>query len=157
MIEIFNAFHPADINVARLLFREYQEALGVDLSFQNFASELETLPGAYAPPQGRLLLARDGARIVGCIALRAFTNDSCEMKRLYVRSQSRASGVGRQLTERVIEEARAIGYVRMLLDTLPTMAAAQRMYERLGFSDVPPYRHNPIEGTRFLGLDLHST
>jgi ribosomal protein S18 acetylase RimI-like enzyme len=154
MIEIFNALDPRGIDVARRLFREYQEGLGVDLSFQDFAFELATLPGAYASPRGRLLLAQDGSRVVGCVALRPLTNDACEMKRLYVRPGNRASGVGRQLVDRVIEEARAVGYARMLLDTLPTMASAQRMYERLGFRDVPPYRRNPIERTRFLGLDL---
>jgi putative acetyltransferase len=154
MTGIADASGPTDVEAARELFREYQAALGVDLSFQGFASELESLPGAYAPPRGRLLLARDGGRIAGCVALRPVTDDTCEMKRLYVRAESRASGVGRLLVERAISEARAIGYSRMVLDTLPTMAGAQRLYERLGFRDVQPYRHNPIEGTRFLGLDL---
>ena len=154
MLEIVNAIDPADIAAARQLFREYQQGLGVDLSFQDFASELESLPGAYAPPGGRLLLARDGVRVVGCVALRPLQNDTCEMKRLYVRPGNRASGVGRQLVERVIEQARAVGYTRILLDTLPMMAGAQRLYEQLGFVDVPSYRHNPIEGTRFLGVDL---
>jgi putative acetyltransferase len=144
----------ADIEVARVLFREYQEGLGVDLSFQDFASELATLPGAYAPPGGRLLLARDDISVLGCVALRAVTNDTCEMKRLFVRPGNRASGVGRRLVERLLDEARTVGYKRMLLDTLPTMTGAQRLYEQLGFRDVPPYRHNPIQGTRFLGLDL---
>jgi ribosomal protein S18 acetylase RimI-like enzyme len=154
MLDIVNAIDPADIAAARQLFQEYQQGLGVDLSFQDFASELESLPGAYALPRGRLLLARDGVRVVGCVALRPLQNDTCEMKRLYVRSGNRASGVGRHLVERVIEQARAVGYTQILLDTLPTMAGAQRLYEQLGFVDVPPYRHNPIEGTRFLGLDL---
>jgi ribosomal protein S18 acetylase RimI-like enzyme len=154
VIEISNAHRQHDIDAARQLFREYQEALGVDLSFQNFASELDTLPGAYAPPRGRLLLAHDATGVMGCVALRALAADSCEMKRLYVRPDYRASGLGQHLVDRVIAEARLIGYSRMLLDTLPTMAGAQRMYERFGFRDVPPYRHNPIEGTRFLGLDL---
>ena len=156
MIEIAHALHPADIEAARQLFQEYQQGLGVDLCFQDFATELATLPGAYAPPSGRLLLARDGIRVLGCVALRPLTDGACEMKRLYVQPGNRTSGVGRQLVERLIEEARAAGYTRMLLDTLLTMAGAQRLYEQLGFRDVPPYRHNPIEGTRFLGLDLET-
>ncbi|HEX5714680.1 MAG TPA: GNAT family N-acetyltransferase [Thermoanaerobaculia bacterium] len=154
MIEISDALDPADIEAARELFREYQEALGIDLGFQGFAAELAGLPGEYAPPRGRLLLAREDGVVVGCVAMRPLSGDTSEMKRLYVRPRSRASGVGRQLAERVIAEARAIGYRRMYLDTLPTMTGAQRLYESLGFEDIPGYRHNPIAGTRFLGLDL---
>ncbi len=154
MVEIGDAYDPASIRAARSLFEEYQQTLGIDLSFQGFATELETLPGEYSPPRGRLLLARDGGAIVGCVAMRPLTSETCEMKRLYVRPQSRAGGVGRQLAERVMGEARAIGYRRMYLDTLPTMGGAQRLYEMLGFKDIAAYRHNPIEGTRYLGLDL---
>ena len=154
MIEIVNAYDPASIAAARTLFEAYQQALGIDLGFQGFATELETLPGEYAPPRGRLLLVRDEGSVVGCVAMRPLTSETCEMKRLYVRPQSRAGGLGRQLAERMIAEARAIGYRHMYLDTLPQMAGAQRLYERLGFKDIPAYQHNPIEGTRFLGLDL---
>ena len=154
MIEISDAQQPRDVEAVRQLFREYQEALGVDLSFQGFESEVESLPGAYALPRGRLLLARDGVQVAGCVALRRLTEETCEMKRLYVRPESRASGLGRRLVERVIAEARTIGYARMVLDTLPTMTGAQRLYEQLGFRDVAAYRHNPIAGSRFLGLDL---
>lgn len=154
MVEIAGTYDSVSIETARRLFEEYQQALGVDLSFQGFATELETLPGEYSPPRGRLLLAQNDGVVVGCVAMRPLTSETCEMKRLYVRPQSRAAGVGRQLAERVIAEARAIGYRRMYLDTLPTMAGAQRLYESLGFKDVPAYRHNPIVGTRFLGLDL---
>jgi ribosomal protein S18 acetylase RimI-like enzyme len=154
MIEISEALDSAAIAAARTLFEEYQEALGIDLSFQSFANELETLPGDYASPRGRLLLARDKDAIAGCVAMRPLTEETCEMKRLYVRSRFRAEGVGRQLAERVIAEARSAGYQRMYLDTLPTMADAQRLYEKLGFKEIPAYRHNPIAGTRFLGLGL---
>lgn len=154
MIEIIEASDAASVATARALFEEYQQALGVDLCFQGFAAELEGLPGDYAPPRGRLLLARDDTVIVGCIAMRPLASEMCEMKRLYVKPQSRAGGVGRQLVERLIAEARAIGYRQMCLDTLPQMAGAQRLYENLGFKDIPAYRHNPIAGTRFLGLDL---
>lgn len=154
MIEIREALDPADIATVRSLMQEYQEALGVDLSFQSFATELETLPGEYASPRGRLLLAWDGDAVAGCVAMRPLTDETCEMKRLYVRPGFRTGGVSRKLAERVIAEARSVGYRQMYLDTLPTMSGAQQLYERLGFKDVPAYRHNPIAGTRFLGLDL---
>jgi len=154
MINITEALDPAAIAVVRDLFLEYQEALGIDLSFQGFQAELESLPGEYAPPRGRLLLARDGGSVAGCVAMRGLTDDTCEMKRLYVCPPFREEGVGRQLAEWVIAEARVAGYRRMNLDTLPTMAAAQRLYGRLGFKEIAPYRHNPIVGSRFLALQL---
>jgi putative acetyltransferase len=154
MVEITDAYDSVSIEAVRVLFEEYQQGLGIDLSFQGFATELETLPGEYAPPRGRLLLARDSDAIAGCIAMRPLTSETCEMKRLYVRPQSRAGGVGRLLAERLIAEARALGYRHMYLDTLPAMAGAQRLYDSLGFKDIPAYRHNPIAGTRFLSLDL---
>ena len=157
MNEIHEAVLAEDIEAVRVLFREYQAALGVDLSFQGFAEEVESLPGAYAPPHGRLLLATSGGSIAGCVALRPVSDETSEMKRLYVRPAFRSSGLGRELVDRVIAEAREIGSTRIVLDTLPTMAGAQRLYERLGFRDIPPYRHNPIAGTRFLGLDLAET
>ncbi|HEX6904377.1 MAG TPA: GNAT family N-acetyltransferase [Thermoanaerobaculia bacterium] len=154
MIDISEAIDTAAVEIVRGLFREYQEALGVDLSFQDFETELRTLPGDYVSPRGRLLLALEDGAPAGCVAMRPLTGDTCEMKRLYVRPEFRAAGLGRQLAERVIAEARSIGYQRMYLDTLPTMSGAQRLYERLGFQEIPPYRYNPIAGTRFLGLDL---
>ncbi len=154
MVEITDAYDPASIEAARTLFEEYQQTLGIDLSFQDFATELETLQGEYVPPHGRLLLARGDGAVVGCVAMRPLTSETCEMKRLYVRPQSRAGGVGRQLAEQVIAEARAIGYRHMYLDTLPEMGGAQRLYESLGFKDIPAYRHNPIKGTLFLDFDL---
>ena len=154
MIEIGEAAQPEDIAIVRELLREYEQALGVDLCFQGFAQELINLPGDYASPRGLLLLARDGSDIAGCIALRPVNDDICEMKRLYVRDAFRAAGLGRRLVERVISAAHSIGYRRMVLDTLPTMVSAQRLYESFGFRDIAPYRHNPVGGTRFLGLDL---
>jgi GNAT superfamily N-acetyltransferase len=153
-LEIAVALDSPSIEIARELFLEYQRALGVDLCFQGFAAELAALPGAYAAPQGRLLIARSGGSVIGCVALRPLTREQCEMKRLYIRPGNRGSGFGRQLVERVIEEARAIGYSRMCLDTLPTMTEAQHLYEQLGFRDAVPYTHNPIVGTRYLALDL---
>jgi GNAT superfamily N-acetyltransferase len=154
MIEIEDNLDAETVQTARELLREYQVELGVDLSFQGFESELAGLPGEYAPPRGCFLLARCDGAVAGCVGLRPVSPDECEMKRLYVRPAFRAAGVGRVLVERLIDEARAMGYRRMCLDTLPTMAKAQRLYESFGFSDIAPYRHNPIEGTRFLGLDL---
>jgi putative acetyltransferase len=154
MVEVFNAVDPTDIEIARQLFREYNAELGIDLGFQDFTTEVAMLPGAYALPHGRLLLARSGAELLGCVALRSLPDHTCEMKRFYVRARNRASGAGRQLVEHVIKEARIVGYKRMFLDTLRTMTRAQTIYDQFGFKDVPPYRHNPIEGTRFLGLDL---
>jgi putative acetyltransferase len=154
MVTIESATSTDAIGEVRDLFLEYQRALGVDLTFQDFATELSTLPGAYAPPRGRLLLARIAGSAVGCVGLRPVAGDTCEMKRLYVNSAGRGSGLGRLLAERAIAEAREIGYARMVLDTLPSMTVAHRLYGQLGFVEIAPYRYNPIEGTRFLALDL---
>jgi putative acetyltransferase len=155
MIVIKAASDPHSMETVRELFREYQEALGVDLSFQHFDAELQSLPGDYAPPSGTLLIAEVAGETAGCVALRSLpgTHD-CEMKRLYVRPSSRASGLGRRLAEQVITQARQLGYQRIYLDTLPSMMSAQHLYERLGFKDVPAYRPNPIAGSRFLCLVL---
>jgi ribosomal protein S18 acetylase RimI-like enzyme len=145
---------PAEIEEIRALFREYAQSLGVDLAFQGFEDELASLPGAYAPPAGLLLLARAGATVVGGVGLRPLAPGICEMKRLYVRPAHRALKAGRALAEAVIAEARMIGYRAMRLDTLPGMAAAQALYAALGFEDIPPYYENPIPGTRYCELDL---
>lgn len=151
---ILHAEDPDRVDTARSLFVEYAEAIGVDLCFQGFDAELAGLPGAYAPPAGRLLLGLVGDDVAGCVALRDLGGGVCEMKRLYVRLAFRSSGLGRRLAEAVIEEARAAGYERMRLDTLPSMAAAQRLYESLGFREIPPYYPNPVPGARFLELGL---
>jgi putative acetyltransferase len=129
----------------RSLLREYADAIGVDLSFQDFDSEVADPLGFYE----LVLLASDG-----CVALRRVDERSCEMKRLFVRPDTRGSGLGRKLAEAVIDEARARGYERMLLDTLPTMVAAQALYRSLGFHETEPYRHNPVSGASFLELTL---
>jgi putative acetyltransferase len=145
---------PEDIETIRTLFREYSAGLGVDLCFQGFEAELEGLPGDYATPAGRLLVAWDAAAAAACVALRRLDADACEMKRLYVRPRYRRTGLGRRLVEAVIGDARAIGYARMRLDTLPSMHEAIALYQRLGFRPSEPYRHNPVPGAVFMELRL---
>lgn len=145
-----------DIEDVRRLFGEYQAALGVDLCFQGFAEELATLPGNYSRPGGRLMLAVEGATLLGVVALRPLRKSECEMKRLYVRPQGRGRGLGRMLAEAVIGEARGAGYRRILLDTLPAMKEAQALYRSLGFKEIAPYYPNPIEGTSYMALSLQT-
>lgn len=154
MIPIANLTAADDLDALRAMLREYEAEIGVDLCFQSFAAELASLPGDYAPPRGRLLLAYTNGALAGCVALKPVDEATCEMKRLYVRPAHRASGLGRDLVTRVIAEARALGFREMRLDTLPSMQQAQRMYERFGFRDIPPYRPNPVPGTRYMGLAL---
>jgi ribosomal protein S18 acetylase RimI-like enzyme len=142
---LIRAAEPADLETVRDLFREYADSLEVDLSFQDFESELADPLGFYEV----VLLADEG-----CVGLRRIDERTCEMKRLYVRPVARGSGLGRRLAKAVIAAARARGYERMLLDTLPTMTAAQGLYESLGFRETTPYRHNPIPGSSFLELVL---
>jgi GNAT superfamily N-acetyltransferase len=138
----------------RALFLEYQRSLDVDLCFQGFEKELADLPGGYAPPSGGLFLALLGNEVAGCVGVRGLEEGACEMKRLFVRDAFQGQGVGRTLAEHAIAWARRAGYERMLLDTLPSMAAAQRLYETLGFRDVESYRFNPVGGTRYMELQL---
>jgi len=154
MIDIRAAQLPDELPLVRTLFREYQEGLGIDLCFQDFETELATLPGKYAPPAGRLLLAFDGGDALGCVALRPLADGDCEMKRLYLRPAARGRHLGRQLAERICAEARDAGHRRICLDTLPAMSAAVRLYRSLGFAPIAPYVYNPIEGAIFLGRDL---
>jgi putative acetyltransferase len=143
-----------DIDLARELFREYQRSLNVDLCFQDFEHELAALPGEYAPPFGRLLLLYEEENLAGCVALRKIDDETCEMKRLYVRPEFRGRKLGKRLAESVMDESRTIGYKKMKLDTLPTMATAITMYRSLGFKPTPPYRNNPVPGALFMELDL---
>jgi putative acetyltransferase len=139
---------------ARELFCEYAGESQLDLCFQNFEAELAGLPGAYAPPQGRLLLSMHEEQPAGCVALRQFEDGVCEMKRLYVRPAFRGLGIGRTLARRAIEEAVAIGYARMRLDTLARMQAAVALYESLGFLRIEAYRPNPLEDVIYFDLAL---
>ena len=153
-LEIVRATSVDQIATARMLFKEYEASLGIELTFQGFAREVAELPGAYAPPAGRLLLATGGAEPAGCVALRPLEGGICEMKRLYVRPTARGARLGRRLAETVIREARAIGYARMRLDTLPSMKEAFALYQTLGFREIAPYYKTPVVGTRFMELDL---
>ena len=156
MASLGPAVSAADLQCVRLLFEEYAASLEVSLCFQGFDHELSSLPGAYGPPTGRLLLARVEGQPAGCVALRRIGPGVCEMKRLFVRPGHQGSGLGRRLATAIIDEARRAGYVTMKLDTLPTMKAALGLYESLGFQDASPYTHNPIEGARFMELALPS-
>lgn len=157
MIDIIEATQSEQVVQAKRLFIEYAEALGVDLCFQDFTEELAALPGDYAPPTGRLLLALEEGHPVGCAALHRFGEHVCEMKRLYVQPGHRGQHIGRLLVQRVIDEARAIGYELMKLDTLRTLKEAGALYRAFGFVECAPYRYNPIEDVVYMELKLRPT
>jgi putative acetyltransferase len=154
MTDFRQALFPQDADGLIAIWREYIAFPSVDLSFQDNESEFATLPGKYAPPEGCVLLAWAGNRIVGCIAMRRIDAQICEMKRLYVRPEGKGEGLGRKLAERLIIEARAAGYSEMRLDVLPEFEAARHIYATLGFVSAEPVSQNPIPGTAFLGLPL---
>ena len=154
MLTIERAVFPAGIDEVLQLFREYAAELPFDLSFQGFEEELATLPGAYAPPRGCILLARGGRGAAGCVGLRPLGDDVCEMKRLYVRPKLRRRRLGRRLVLAVLGEARDIGYRRMRLDTVPSMARAIALYRALGFHEIAPYTHSPVAGALFFECRL---
>ena len=146
---------PEQIAFIRELFLEYAQSLGFSLCFQSFDQELANLPGDYAPPEGRLILATSNTRPAGCVALHKVTAEICEMKRLYLRPEFRGKGLGRDLAEKIISEARQTGYRKLRLDTVePRMQKAVAMYRQLGFYEIPPYRPNPIEGALYMELQL---
>lgn len=145
---------PTDLPLVRTLFREYAAGLEVDLAFQGFEQELAELPGTYASPLGCLLLAWDESDAIGCVAVRPLASEIAEMKRLYVRPAGRGGGLGERLTRAAIEHATREGFRALRLDTLPSMQRARSLYARLGFREIPPYRHNPVPGTSYLELAL---
>jgi putative acetyltransferase len=149
---------PALLDAVREIFLEYGQSLGIDLGFQNFETEVATLPGAYAAPQGALILALVDGDVAGCAAMRPLQDvdypNACEMKRLYVRRAYRRFGLGRVLAQALLDSAANAGYSTMLLDTLFDMEAARELYASLGFVEVPPYYFNPLAGAHYLKADL---
>lgn len=142
------------VAAVRELFREYADAIGVDLEYQGFSAELEALPSPYVPPDGALLIALINGDTAGCVALRRLDRDIGEMKRLYVRPAFRSWGLGKYLVEAIVQAARRAAYTALRLDTLPSMAAAQGLYRRLGFVEIPAYNSRHLPGTRFYELKL---
>lgn len=157
-IQLITPSTPEQLDATRQIFTEYAEQLGIDLCFQNFETELAGLPGDYGAPGGALLLALVDGEVAGCCGLRALNSvdypNAAEMKRLYARKAFRRFGLGRQMAEAVLDLARAAGYHCVLLDTLDDMEAARALYTDLGFSDIPPYYHNPLAGAHYLKVDL---
>lgn len=154
MLKIYTVEKQDDVEIIKRLFSEYAASLGFDLEFQNFEQELANLPGDYAPPTGCLLLARYEGNAAGCVALRKLSDDICEGKRLYVKPEFRGLGIGRKLAERIIAEAKRLGYSSLRGDTIPSMRPAQGLYASLKFKDIEPYCYNPLEGARFIELKL---
>jgi GNAT superfamily N-acetyltransferase len=158
MITLHQATTAGELAAIRALFLEYerylQATLSLDLDFQGFEAELAALPGRYAPPDGRLFLARSGDRWAGCVALYRFSKNTCEIKRLYVRPDARTQGTGRLLLDRAIAEARDIGYRFVRLDSSRSLTAAARLYERYAFYEIEPYNFNPLDDVYYLEMDL---
>src|ERR1044072_2520237 len=147
MLEVVKVTEGEYLDDVRRLFLAYSDWIGVDLSFQNFDEELKNLPGDYAPPDGCLLLALYGGKPAGCVAVRKIDNEICEMKRLYALREFQGLGIGSSLAHAVIAESKQLGYANMRLDTMPKMAAAQKLYRSLGFKEIEAYRFNTVEGT----------
>ena len=145
---------PAEWREARRLVEGYASSLNLDLSFQNFAQELEHFEDEYSAPTGAFLLARKNASFVGCVGLRKLSDTVGEIKRLYVMPAARGHGLGEALVRGIVDEGKQLNYTRLVLDTLPSMLAARSLYQELGFKPVAPYRYNPVPGTAFLELQL---
>ena len=143
-----------DIPEVRAMLKEYVDWIGLDLAFQEIDSELDGLPGDYAPPLGALLVASDGGLLVGMIGLRPIDDRICEMKRLFVRPEARGRGLARQLIDSILAQARRLKYQEIRLDTLPMMGDAQNLYVAMGFADIEAYYDTPIAGTRFMAKRL---
>jgi GNAT superfamily N-acetyltransferase len=156
-IEIVEVIGQSDIDHCRRLFRAYTDWLNVDLAFQGLEAELAELPGNYAPPRGRLLLAKAGGEAAGCIGLRPLKDEICEMKRLWVEPGFAGHGLGRRLAEAIVDAGRELGYKAMRLDTMPgRLKAAGHIYESMGFKQIPDYYHNPLPGVVMYELELRA-
>jgi len=159
-VDIVQATSPTELAHIKALFLEYEQWIsrhdpdGIDLSFQNFEAELASLPGAYAPPMGRMLLGVEDDQVAGGVCVRPLNDDVCEMKRLYLRPEFAGRGLGERLVNAIIKGAKDIGYGAMRLDTLPYMTAAQALYRKFGFEEIPPYYESPVTGTLFMELNL---
>jgi len=153
-VTIFQATTDSEFDGGRRLFEEYAADLGVDLCFQNFEHELKNIRSIYGPPTGCLLLAHRNEEVIGCVAFRPFRDAVCEMKRLYVRPTARGLNLGRRLAVEIIHRARSAGYRSMVLDTLPSLQAAQTLYRSIGFREVEPYYANPLQGVVYMELNL---
>lgn len=157
-VQLIHPESPSDWAETRSIFLEYASTLNVDLCFQDFENELATLPGEYAAPRGALILAQIDGQVAGCCALRPLDSsdysNAAEMKRLFVRHAFRGFGLGRQLTQAILDSAKKAGYSCVLLDTLDDMESARALYEDLGFEEIPPYYHNPIAGAHYLKVDI---
>ncbi|NQV82463.1 MAG: GNAT family N-acetyltransferase [Rhodospirillales bacterium] len=153
-IDIAYAEGRQDMETVRTLFLEYQAAIDVDLCFQDFEKEVSTLPGLYAPPKGCLFLAASGDEAAGVVGVRPLEKNRAEIKRLYVRSPWRGSGLGRRLAVRAVEAARTAGLKTLCLDTLDSMIEARAIYTSLGFSEIPAYYDNPLDGVVYMELSL---
>lgn len=155
MIEIQEIYDVATLDGIRVLFREYQSLIGNAVCFQGFQAEVQSLPGCYAPPRGCLLHSLVDGRLSGMVALRELTPQCAEIKRLFVRPEYRSHGVGRCLMETVLRRAQQLEFQRVVLDTLPTMVDAHRLYQRIGFQQIDAYYENPVPGTRFFEYRWH--
>lgn len=154
MLKLIEAQSPEEIDIAKVLFQEYASSLDFCLCFQHFNEELKEIQTIYSPPHGCLFLAFFDNQPAGCVALRKLEDDICEMKRMYVKPKFRSKGIGRALTEKIIEKAKSAGYKKMRLDTVSTMKEAISLYRSLGFKEIQPYTHNPIKGALFLEINL---
>ena len=144
-----------DYQLAVDLFKEYASQLGVDLAFQNFNKEIENITQEYARPDGTIVIAyQDEKTPLGCFGIRKLQDSTCELKRMYLRTEARGLGIGRQLLRKALEVGKELGYTHMRLDTLPTMLSAIRLYEKEGFYEIAPYRFNPIQGTKYMEVQL---
>jgi putative acetyltransferase len=154
MVDIHRAESETDYLSAQRLIQEYTDSLGFDLCFQDFEYELAHLSTEYGPPDGCLFLAFLEGNLAGCVGLRKFDSSTCEMKRLYIKPPNRGMGLGKHLSEAVIQDARILGYQKIRLDTLASMITAREIYKKLGFVEIPAYRFNPIAGAIYMELDL---